>query len=310
MKVRIFILKIFILTALLISAYFWSAINLTKGIVDFNYHKYTYQSNSLIIGMSRARAGIVPSILEKELKNEISRPFLNFAFERTQSEYGETYLNAIKQKIDTIKLNGLFILSVSPGSLLISNNFSNIPKDIDKHTILGKMTTFNKSPNLEYVRKCYQNSLYRGFIKPHTNHTIHNDGWVEFKGSNSQSKNRNHSLLNETKNGYELGIKRMKPSKYRLDYFEKTISYLKKYGEVVVVRLPIDPVFLNYELDYWNSFDDTILGISERHNVKYLNYSKQPDLYKTYDGSHMYSESAKRFTKTLCDSIKKYQAIN
>ncbi|MDC9722466.1 MAG: hypothetical protein PSN34_06795 [Urechidicola sp.] len=91
---------------------------------------------------------------------------------------------------------------------------------------------------------------------------------------------------------------------------EETVNYLNNYGTVIVTRLPIDSSFLLLEDNFWPDFNERIEVISKRQQVPYLNFSTTGYLYNSYDGSHLYSESAKIFTKTLCDSIKIYQAKN
>lgn len=308
MSKKTFILKLTLLTVLLLSSYFGAVYNLTNGTVDETYYKFTYKSNTLILGLSRAREAISPSIMQSELKQKYTSPGLNFAFERTQSEYGENYLNAIRQKIDTTKKNGLFILSVSPGCFMAAKNSSPAQiEEMDSHTIVGKMTSFNSNPNFEYVRKGYQNSLYRGFLKtPEVHRRVHVDGWLEYKDSikgSAISEERIKVLKEETKKGYLRAIEVQEPSEYRLQSFEKTIEFLKTYGKVLMVRIPIDPQVLKHEQEYWPEFDEKMEQLSRSHELTYLNYSDHDNHYTTYDGSHLVSSSARRFSKKLSQDI-------
>ena len=176
------------------------------------------------------------------------------------------------------------------------------------------MTNFNSHPNYEYVRKCYGQSLYRGLIKsPKMHFTIHQNGWVEFKSkkiSADKLKAQKKYLMEKTNNGYRQVLKYQKKSEYRLQMLEETINYLNNYGTVVITRLPIDSSFLALEDNFWPDFNERIKVISNRQNIPYFDFSTTGYLYNSYDGSHLYSESAKRFTKTLCDSIKMHQAKN
>ncbi|MDC9722467.1 MAG: hypothetical protein PSN34_06800 [Urechidicola sp.] len=207
MQIKSLILKISFLASLLVICYFGFVYNITQGHVDRNYYKFTYKASSLILGISRAHDGISPAIIEQELNNSIQKPMLNFAFEKTQSSYGAVYLNAIKHKIDTTSNSGLFILSVSPGNFLITKGLKDSANiELDKNTILRKMTNFNSHPNYEYVRKCYDGSLYRGLLKPQKMFVnIHPDGWLEFK-SRKLSKEKQDAIkehwMKLTNNGY------------------------------------------------------------------------------------------------------------
>lgn len=313
MKLKPFILKISFLATLLVICYIGFVYIITQTFVDRNYYKFNQKSGSLILGISRAHDGISPSIIEQELNNSIKKPMLNFAFQKTQSAFGAVYLNAIKHKIDTTSKNGLFIISVTPGSFLISKGLKDSAHiELDKNTVLGKMTNFNSQPNYEYVRKCYDGSLYRGLLKPQKMFVvIHKDGWLEFKSRNI-SKEKQEAIkeqwMKQTNDSYRQIVKYQKKSEYRLQMLEKTIQYLNKFGTVILTRMPIDSSFLALEDNFWPGFNDRMNAISKENNIQYFDFSLTGNQYNTYDGSHLYSESAKRFTKTLCDSIKKYQA--
>lgn len=315
MQIKSLILKISFLASLLVICYFGFVYTITQGHVDRNYYKFTHKAGSLILGISRAHDAISPAIIEQELNNFIQKPMLNFAFEKSQSSYGAIYLNAIKHKIDTTSNNGLFVLSVSPGNFLITKGLKDSANiELDKNTILGKMTNFNSHPNYEYVRKCYDGSLYRGLLKPQEMLiNIHPDGWLEFK-SRKLSKEKQDAIkehwMKLTNNGYRQVAKYQKKSEYRMQMLEETINYLNNYGTVIITRLPIDSSFLALEDNFWPDFNKRINVISNRQQVPYFDFSTTGNLYDSYDGSHLYGESAKRFTKTLCDSIKIHQAKN
>ena len=315
MKVKSLILKISFLAAFLVICYFGFVYNLTQGYVDHNYNKFTYKAGSLVLGISRAHDGISPAIIEQKLNNSIQKPVLNFAFEKSQSAFGKVYLNAIKHKIDTTSTNGLFILSVSPGNFLISKNFKDSAHvELDKNTILGKMSNFNSQPNYEYIRKCFEGSLYRGLLGPQKLFVnIHPDGWLEFKtkkhSEEKRKANKDH-WMKLTNDSYRQIVKYQKKSEYRLQMLEETINYLNKYGTVIITRMPIDSSFLALEDNFWSDFNERINVISNRQQVPYFDFSTTGDIYNSYDGSHLYGDSAKKFTKTLCDSIQKFQAKN
>ena len=315
MKLKSLILKITFLASLLVTCYLGFVYNMSQTYVDRNYAKFTHKAGGLILGISRAHDGISPEIIEQEFSNSIQKPMLNFAIEKTQTSYGAVYLNAIKHKIDTTSNNGLFILSVTPGNFLISNKIKDTANiEIDKNTIMSKLSRFNSQPNFDYIRKCYDGSLYRGLLKPQKMYiNIHPNGWLEFKSKKISKEKREANKkrwMEQTNNSYQHILKHQKKSEYRLQMFENTIEYLKNYGTVVVTRMPIDPDFLVLENDFWSNFNERIDTISKKHKVSYLDFSTTGELYNSYDGSHLYGDSAKRFTKTLCDSIKKYQETN
>ena len=140
---------------------------------------------------------------------------------------------------------------------------------------------------------------------------IHPDGWLEFK-SKKLSKETQKAIkkrwMKQTNDSYLQILKYQKKSEYRLQMLEETINYLNNYGTIIITRLPIDSSFLVLEDNFWPDFNERIKEISNRQDVAYFDFSLTGDSYNSYDGSHLFGDSAKRFTKTLCDSIKKYQS--
>jgi len=100
--------------------------------------------------------------------------------------------------------------------------------------------------------------------------------------------------------------KKWRKSNIRIKYLDSTISYLKTYGKVLVVRLPVDREIINVENKYWNSFNKDINAIAKKNNIPYINFNTKQNSFKTYDGVHIDKYSGVEFTKTLCDSIYKY----
>lgn len=310
MKLKIFIAKISILTILLISTYFIAVRKVTQGPVDHYYSKFTYKSGSIIIGLSRTIFGVAPSVIEREFNN-INKPVLNFGFDRARSPFGETLLNSIKHKIDTSSKNGLYIISVSPASFFITNS-KNENAIINMEKGMDKMTQFNSNPNYEYIRKYYEEPLYKGLYDGKISlKKAHKDGWVEFKsnlgGNYSVSEKQIKYWKEETLLGYKQVAENQVKSEYRIKKFNELISFLKKFGSVIIVRLPLDNDFIILENSFWKTFDIDIDIITKKHNIPYFNYSTSDKKYDTFDGSHLFGYSAKEFTKDLCDDIKSYQ---
>src|SRR5699024_10679758 len=147
---------------------------------------FTHQAPSLIIGLSRAHNGISPAILDSMLQSfPYQGAFLNFAFEKSQSPYGEVYLEAIKKKIPKNTTRGIFILGVSPASFTAPTYFKTSQDVIenDQKSLIGKINELNKNPNYEYIRKGYGGSLYKALFpyNPQVTTVFHSNGWEEFK---------------------------------------------------------------------------------------------------------------------------------
>lgn len=309
-KLRIFLLKISILTLLLLGTYFFAVFKITEENVDFSYSKFTHKAGSLIVGLSRANYAFNPEIIEEEFGNKINLPVLNFAFNRLQSQYGDVLLNSIKKKIDTNSTNGLFILSVNPGSFLIPNSLEYNPSKADNNSILNKVTNINANPNFEYMRKCYENPLYTGLFKPKTgNRYFHKNGWAENK-SNFDNNSLSLSVIKRRKkfirNKQLAFLAEHKTSKFRIQKFKETIQFLKQFGKVVIVRTPCDIEVVELESTIFPNFNSMIKKISNNYKVPYFNYNNSTK-YITFDGAHLISKSSIEFTKKLCEDIKNYQ---
>ncbi|WP_417362042.1 hypothetical protein [Galbibacter sp.] len=307
--------KISVLTLALIGCYYFFMGQLTQGFVNENYSKFTHQSPSLIIGLSRAHNGIDPSVLDSVLDGTpYEGGFLNFAFEKSQSPYGKIYFEAIKKKIPKQTTKGVYILTVSPGSFSAPVRITSVEQIIafDQNSLLGKIGQLNKNPNYEYIRKGYGGSLYKGFLpnNPQITTVFHDNGWEEFKlfkGSYHITEEDIANWTSQTIGGYRLIMKEHpeKASTYRMGSFQQIISFLKQHGQVFVVRMPIDPLVLGLENKLWKEFNTEMTLISAKKDVPYFDFSDATQ-YKTYDGSHLSSIYAKEFSERLALEIQRY----
>ncbi len=314
MKLSTFILKLFILLAILLSFYFCASYFIIDRYVDRYYNKFRYPAGSMIIGLSRSNFGISPDVLEREFKDSnIGKPVLNFSFELYRSPYGSVYKKDIENKIKEGTTNGVFIVSVSPGSFLIPadlNDNDNQINKLDDDTMLGKMNFVNADPNFEYMVKCYANPLYKGIVFWPKNDVVvtHNNGWIEFREETDSYEITNDMIdkwSEETLVSYKKILETQKISNSRLKAFEETVLMLKNYGQVYVVRVPVLDEVLTFENEFWPEMNDLIDSISKKAAVPYWDYTKDHKNYAYYDGSHLFSKSAEKFTEQLSKDIKK-----
>ncbi len=309
MTLKKFILKLLLFTMGFIGLYCFFVDKLSKGHVDEYYNKFTQEAGGLIIGISRANIGISPYVIEEELIN-IEKPIINFAINSYQSGFSEVYFNAIREKIKNRTNKGIFIISINPGNF---SAFSNIDDDIlttDSNTILGKTKNVASNPNYNYIINNYSEPLYNAFYSRKPEHQIsHNNGWNEIILYTEHDTITNNTIKYWKSLTIKRNIKRVntdEKSQYRIDSFIKLIKFLKEEGHVFVIRIPADTDIIKFENDVWQGFDKEFDSITKKYNVPYFNYSNKSDEYKTYDGSHLESESAKKFTKQLSLDIKNY----
>ena len=302
-------LKIVVLASMLAGSYLLFAYNLTRGFVGDDYPKFTHASPNLILGLSRAHFGMDPATIGKEFSKLTGNgDVLNFAFEKSQSPYGEVYLRAIKKKLKENTKNGVFLLCVSPGSFSVPNRLRTEKEilEFDERMMIGKVHNLNRHPNYEYVRKCFGRSLYKGIL-PHDHRittVFHENGWEEFRlkaGKYEIDQQQIKSWQDETVTGYTKIVDALPEyiADYRMSWFRKTIEELKKYGSVYIVRLPIHKGVMGLEDRVWKDFDSDMNSVASHYNVAYLNYARTGEKYQTYDGSHLHSASAQKFSQDV-----------
>ncbi len=309
-----FVIKLFVVAITFVAVYLFFVDKIAKDFVDPNYNKFTQKAGGLILGLSRANEGISPAIIEDTLSSYdfFDLPMVNFAL--NEAHFGEVYLEAIKKKTHTN--NGVFIISISPGNFTAPIGL-NAEKTLeyDKRLTLGKVTNYTSSPNYNYIMNAYGAPLYNSFHDlDQWNHRIsHHNGWNEVRLEGKHDTIRTTDIeywktLNMT--FYKEKIKTEQISQYRYEYFIKTIEYLKSKGYVFLVRMPSTHEFLKFETKFWGDFDHEIDSVAKFYKIPYFNYVNKSHNYKTYDGSHLESESARSFTKELTKDIKVYLKSN
>jgi len=312
-KIRIFFFKIAILASILAGSYFLFAYILTQGFVGDDYPKFTHASPNLVLGLSRAHFGLDPATLSRELSPLMKEEdFLNFAFEKSQSPYGEVYLEAIKKKLKKGTKDGVFLLCVSPGSFSVPNRLKTEEEILafDKQMMIGKVKNLNTHPNFEYVRKCFGRSLYKGILpQDHRITTVfHDNGWEEFRlkaGTYEIDQKQIKFWQDETAKGYSKIADALPEyiADYRMRWFRKTVAELKAFGKVYIIRLPMHEGVLRLEDSIWKDFDADMSHVASDFEVSYLNYARTGEKYQTYDGSHLHSASAKKFSRDVALEI-------
>ena len=118
---------------------------LADGTTDDYYLKFSSpKQSSLILGTSRAKQGIIPSVLSSSIEN-VDYQMFNFSFTLKSSPFGLVYYNAIKQKIDLESKDGCFIVTVDPWS--ISEKICDLNKSPDSLSVLLGISDFTSKPN-------------------------------------------------------------------------------------------------------------------------------------------------------------------
>lgn len=270
--------------------------------IDYFYGKFTTPKQySLITGDSRAFQSISPYVLDSCLREtNFKLPTYNFAFTISQISYGPSYLSSIKRKLCKDSGDQLFIVTVNPW--VLSNRDPELDDESDhafKNMPPNNMRFTSMKPNAEYVIKNFKYFHFKSLFNKRS-WLCKNGLYVDMNyppdvRTSQEWKSKQVAMLKQFAEDWE-------PSRYRLEWLSKTISYLNKYGTVFLVRTPLEPELLMVENDYWIGFDTDMEIAAKLNDICYFNYS-QCNKWNTYDGQHLYPNDVIGFTKELSKDI-------
>jgi hypothetical protein len=89
----------------------------------------------------------------------------------------------------------------------------------------------------------------------------------------------------------------------RLNYLIQTINFLKDYGKVYVVRLPVSPQMFLIEQELMPNFNDVIHPAIISANG-YFDLTSDNHLCQFTDGNHLWKESGKQVSVKIAEWIK------
>lgn len=279
------------------------------GHADGIYLKFTTpKKSSLILGTSKAAQGLHPSVFNEVLGTD---DMYNYAFSVIHSPYGPAYLRSIKNKLDTSK-KGTFIVTVDPHSIASRNEDPDDSlKFRENESPVGEIENVTSSPNFEYLTFHYPEQyiyLLTRKIKYVSQGKVHDDGWVATNLPAGQEMVDYRTRLKIK--SYTNQVKKYKFSQTRLEYLEKTISFLKEHGDVYLVRLPVVEPILELENSIVPDFEEKINKVADRHGVEYLNLTVKPDEYTYDDGNHLDKESGIKISREIAEWIKSLRSQN
>lgn len=272
------------------------------GYSDAYYIRFaTPKQKSLIIGTSRAAQGLQPQIINTKLHSEL----FNFAFTIDHSPFGKVYFENIKQKLSNQK-GGLFIVTVDPWSI---TSWCDSPNDLiqfrENSLCLNKNTPVDRNPNVEYLLKNF-NKKFVDLRKSDKTLFLHQDGWLEINNIPMDSVSvlkRIQKKVEVYRNQY---LPKSKFSSVRLQYLLETIRFLKEYGSVYLVRLPIHSRLMEIENEYMPDFE-IIIQEGIMLSDGYLDLTKWNNKFVYTDGNHLFKESGKQVSQMIAEWIKQKQ---
>ncbi len=295
-------IKLIVLFVAVVSTGFIILFTTTPAYFDTSYYRVTTpKQKSLVLGTSRAAQGLIPEYLNKRLEEKAGiNPLFNFSFTLANSPFGKHYLELVKKKLDEKPDKGLFILAVDPWSISSTLNEIEVGKPREESNILYKLHSVNINPNLEYV---FYDNTRLGFLllEKDNRMSLKADGWLEvdIPLDSMSVKKRTNSKIQE----YQKNKKTFKFSEVRLSYLSETITYLKNFGQVVLVRMPVSPKIMEIENEYMPDFDHKMNILSEKKRVPMFNFFNTSDSLIFTDGNHLAKPSAIQVSNMLADSI-------
>ena len=182
-----FIFKVLVFTFITTISFFL-VLSFSDGSTDNYYIRFsTPKQESLILGTSRAAVGLNPDVFNTVCDVNM----FNFAFTVTQSPYGKTYFNSIKNKIRKANRAGVFILTIDPWSISsITENPNDSVNFREVSLCLGNTENVNSNPNFEYLIKNlggnYWKILATKFVKRAA--FLHENGWLEISVAMDNNK--------------------------------------------------------------------------------------------------------------------------
>jgi hypothetical protein len=273
------------------------------GYSDPYYLRFTSpKQSSFIIGTSKAAQGLNPSVINKILHKNI----YNYSFDRSKSPFGPAYLESIKRKLSKEKKDGVFIVTVDCWSIYCRDKD---PNDIsnfgENNSCVGEMENVNQNPNFQYLTQYMSGNYYRIIFKPSTAQ-LHENGWLEVlldMDSKSVAR-RTESTLVEYKD--LLSLSRF--SQVRLDYLVETVDYLKQYGHVYLVRLPVSPKLMEIENQLSPNFNK-FMQLPAGKSSGFLDLTSKNKRFRYTDGVHLSKRSGKLVSEEIARWIKNRERV-
>lgn len=277
---------------------------LENGTADPFYQRFTTPKQAaLILGNSKAAQGIVPSVLDQNLKSEFGANIYNYSFTVYNSPYGPAYLESLKSKLDGNSRNGYFIVTVDPWSISSDIVNPNNQKKFEENSrFLADIDDVNSRPNLEYLFKWHAKSFYEILLmrlKPNFS-KLHPDGWFETTGDmQGTTEPERRKLMIDFYNDY---LTKYRYSDERFNYLQETIAFLQTKGKVFLVRMPLHRDILAIEERLDPDFGSRMSILSRHFDIPYFEFNDSAN-WEFKDGLHLNVESAKDFSKLLSNKI-------
>jgi hypothetical protein len=279
-------------------ASFLIILSFADGYSDPYYLKVSSpRKANLMLGTSKCAQGLQPH----SMQNILNKSFYNYAFSIFVSPYGSTYLNSIKNKLDTTITDNISILAVDPWSLC---SMTDDPDDSsgfrENRSFLNYLINVNQSPNYKYLVRYFEGCYYRILLK-NSPALLKNDGWLDVTLNDDSMSIRQRTQF--TIKTYEEKLKQYRFSDLRYTYLLKTINYLQTFGKVYLVQLPVHPNLSNIEHQLMPDFNTILQSVIEKSDG-YLDLTIDNSKYTYTDGVHLDKKSGREVSEQIANWIK------
>ena len=282
--------------------------------LDMFYPKVSQgTTNYLILGSSAAFHGLEPNMVFDGFAKKDEG--LNFAFSNATSPYGKVYLDNIKKKVKTTSTQkGVFVLEVNPFNISVKDSTIKKLSDFRENELfLNRIRNINTSPNIEYLSTIVEKPLYfyltRKLFSIEAQSEVKRNGWFEntkLKAPLTSAEIKRRE--NHKKKTIATYRKDVFPyyqfSETRLNSFLETIAFLKNYGEIYVVELPVSKEMQALRDEYMSDFSKKIEGLAKEHHFHYYNLIEACPDCTTVDGNHLIPTDAFRISKLLNERMR------
>ena len=274
-------------------------LTLVLGDTDPFYLRFTTpKQQNLILGTSRAAQGLKPEIFG----NVLGKEFFNYSFTNAHTPFGPVYLSSIKRKHLQLK-GATFIIAIEPWSLC---SWTKNPNDVanfrENRLCVGTTSNVNVNPNIEYLFNNFRDHYQNIIRSPRSKMKLHSDGWLEISGVNMDSAVVSERIKEKVETYMTTHLPESKFSSLRLNYLLKTIDYLKNYGDVYLVRLPVHRDIMTIDELLIPDFNTVVKTAIDKADG-YLDLTDSNESYIYTDGNHLDSKSGSKVSSIVANWI-------
>ena len=282
---------------------------LTDNYTDSSYYKFTTgRYKSLVLGTSRVGQGIEPKVLNRVLGLEDNRIY-NYAFTVKRSVWGEPYFNSIKRKLRRNgRRYGIFILECNPWAMCSKKE--EVGRFVEIDAAPNNIIVPNLKPNIEYFFGGYGYVNFQLLVKKFISgdedeHFINDDGRyvVDIPYDSMKIPENVHKKIKV----YEEMTLEYVPDSTRMHSLVKTIKYLKQFGSVYLIRMPVAEEMAQLETSFYPEFNEEMNTISNDLDVAYLDFNFLSNKYVVADGNHIHNNHVVWFNELLASKIMEHR---